>query len=49
MYWRYAFTVDEQARFSGSCQAVEDMDDISINVLELLGMVISAWVFGCVV
>ena len=44
MYWRYDFTADEQARFCGSSRAVESMDDASINVLEPLGMVISAWV-----
>ena len=44
MYWRYDFTADEQARFCGSSRAVESMDDTSIIVLKLLGMVISAWV-----
>ena len=44
VYWRYDLTKDEQARFCGSSQAVKGMNDISINVLELLGMVISAWV-----
>ena len=43
-YWRYDLTADEQARFCGSGRAEASMDDISVNVLELLGMVISAWV-----
>ena len=30
--------------FGGSSRAVEGLDDISITVLKLLGMVISAWV-----
>ena len=41
VYWRYDLTADEQARFGGSSRAVESMDEISIDVLELLGMVIS--------
>ena len=48
VYWRYDLTADEQARFGGSSRAVESMDEISIDVLELLGMVISAWVLFCV-
>ena len=44
MYWRYELDTAEQSRFCGSREAIAGENDISINVLELLGMVVSAWV-----
>ena len=44
VYWRYDLTVQEQSRFCGSSKSVDSVDDLSINVLELLGMVVSAFV-----
>ena len=44
VYWRYDLSVEEQSRFCCSSRFVAGMNEISINVLELLGMVISAWV-----
>ena len=43
-YWRYELDPAERSRFYGSSKAVAGENDISINVLELLGMVVSAWV-----
>ena len=43
VWWRYAFSPDVRARFRET--AVEGNDELSINVLELLGMVVGAWVF----
>ena len=40
----YDLSVEEQSGFCGSSRSVAGMDRISINVLELLGMVVSAWV-----
>ena len=40
----YDLSVEEQSGFCGSSRSVAGMDCISINVLELLGMVVSAWV-----
>ena len=44
VYWRYDLTAQEQSRFCGSSKSVRGVDDLSINVLELLGMVVSAFV-----
>ena len=44
VYWRYEISRDEQARFCGSSRAETGINYIRIYVLELLGMVISAWV-----
>ena len=44
VYWRYELDDGERSRFCGSSKSVADENDISINVLELLGMVVSAWV-----
>ena len=44
VYWRYDLSVQKQSRFCCSSRSVAGIDNISINVLELLGMVISAWV-----
>jgi len=44
VYWRYELDVQERSRFCGASASVAGEDDISINVLELLGMVVSAWV-----
>ena len=43
VYWRYDLDTAEQSRFCGSSKAVAGENDIPINVLELLGMVVSAW------
>ena len=44
LYCRYDLTAQEQSRFCGSSKSVRSVDDLSINVLELLGMVASAFV-----
>ena len=44
VYWRCDLSVEKQSRFWGSSRSVAGMDGISINVLELVGMTISAWV-----
>ena len=44
VYWRYDIDAGERSRFCGSSKSVAGENDISINVLELLGMVVSAWV-----
>ena len=44
IYWRYELDPAEQSRFCGSSKAVAGENEISINVLELLGMVVPAWV-----
>ena len=44
IYWRYELDTAEQSRFCGSSTVVTGENDISINALELLGMVVSAWV-----
>ena len=44
VYWRYELNDRERSRFCGSSGSVGCEDDLSINVLELLGMVVSAWV-----
>ena len=44
VYWRYGLDAGEQSRFCGSSKSVAGENDTSINVLELLGMVVSAWV-----
>ena len=44
MYWRYDRTAGERSRFCGSSRSVPDDNDIAIHVLELLRMVVSAWV-----
>ena len=49
VYWRYDLSVEEQSRFCGSSRSVAGMDCSSVNVLELLRMVVSArvLVFPC--
>ena len=42
MWWRFEFDDDVRARLRAT---VRDWNDLSINVLELLGMVVAAWVF----
>ena len=42
--WRYNLTAQEQSRFCGSSKSVHGEDDLSNNVLEVLGMVVSAFV-----
>ena len=42
VHWRYNLTVDDQARFRVSSRVVEGLDDVSITVIKLLGMVILA-------
>ena len=44
LYFRRSLTADEQSRFVGSSKMVSGVNDISINVLELLGMVVGAQV-----
>ena len=44
VYWRYDLDEGERSRFCGSRKSVAGENDISINVLELLGMVVFAWV-----
>ena len=44
VYWGYELNDRERSRFCGSSGSVSFEDDLSINVLELLGMVVSAWV-----
>ena len=44
VYWRYDLTAQEESRFCGSSKSVSGADDLYINVLELLGMVVSAFV-----
>ena len=41
-WWRFDVDQDAKSRLS---QRVKDHNDLSINVLELLGMVITAWMF----
>ena len=49
VYWRYNLDAWEPSHFCGSSKSVAGESDILINVLELLGMVVSAWVleFPC--
>ena len=42
MWWRFEFVDDVRARLRAT---VRDWTDLSINVLELLGMVVTAWMF----
>ena len=42
--WRYDFTAQEQSRFCGSSKCVRGVDDLSMNVLELFCMVVSAFI-----
>ena len=42
-YWRYDLSAEERSRFCGSSKSVVGVNDISINVLELLGMLVGAW------
>ena len=44
VYWRYDLTAQDQSRFCGSSKSVRGVDDLSINALELLDMVVSAFV-----
>ena len=44
IYWWYDLTAQIQSRFCGSSKSFRGVDDLSINVLELLGMVVSAFV-----
>ena len=43
-YWRYDLSQEELARFCGSSKHLQAQDSISINALELLGMVMSAYI-----
>ena len=42
-YFRYELSYEEQSRFVGSSKHVVGVNDVSINVMELLGMVLGAW------
>ena len=42
VWWRFEFGDDVRARLRAT---VKDWNDLSINVLELLGMVVTAWIF----
>ena len=42
-YWRYDLSEEELARFCGSSKHLQSQDSISINALELVGMVMSAY------
>ena len=42
VWWRYDFSMEVRARFRDK---VSGRDDLSINVLELLGMIVGAWIF----
>jgi len=42
IWWRYDFSTEVRSRFR---EKIHGRDDLSINVLELLGMVVGAWVF----
>ena len=42
VWWRFEFDDDVRARLRAT---VRDWNDLSINVLELLGMVVMAWIF----
>ena len=44
LYFRRELTDAEQSRFVGSSKMVSGIHDVSINVLELLGMVVGAQV-----
>ena len=44
VYWRYDLTAQEQLRFCGSSKPIRGVDDLSSNMLELLGMVVWAFV-----
>ena len=44
VYWRYDIDAAERSRFCGSSKSVAGETDITIDVLELLGMVVSPWV-----
>ena len=44
VYWRSDLTAQEQSRFCGSSKFVRGVDGLSINVLELWGMVVLAFV-----
>ena len=46
VHWRYELDLAEQSRFCGSRKAVADENDNSIDILELLGIVVSAWVLA---
>ena len=42
-YWWYGLSEEDLARFCGSSKHLQSQDSISINALELLGMVMSAY------
>ena len=42
MWWRFDFDEDVRARL---LKQVRGWNDLSINVFELLGMVVTAWLF----
>ena len=44
-YWRYDISAKEQSPFRGSSKYVTCEDDLSVNVLELMTMVVTVWVF----
>ena len=43
-YWSYDLTAQQPSRFCGSSKSVRGVEDLSINVLERLGMVLSEFV-----
>ena len=47
-YWRYELSEEELACFCGSSKHLQSQDSISINALELLGMVMSAYMLVAV-
>ena len=44
VYWRYDLTAQDKSRVCGSSKSVRGVGDLSIHVLELLSMVVSAFV-----
>ena len=47
VYWHYDLTAQDKLRFCGWIKSVRGVDDLSINVLERLGVVVSAFVLVC--
>ena len=44
--FRYELSDDEKSQFIGSSKHVKGVNDLSINVLELLGMFLGAWLLA---
>ena len=42
VWWRYDFSAQVRSRFR---EKISGRDDLSINVLELLDMIVGAWIF----